>query len=196
MIEYGKRLSKTPKINYKNAIYLLPFIIVISIIISFYIGIISLFLGFCIIIFIIFASTQFDQFLNHEAYENGLMIPTIGRYYRSFIPYNDIEYICEFNIKNRIRFYPSSKYEGLLIIFIKKHYRNKNYQFYALRNTPQTPFDLVIPQMKMHLKNWEQIYYPEICLTSDREIMQLYQKWNKENARSPNPRLEQVGEHK
>ena len=97
--DYGKRLSKTPEINLKKLILILPLIAVLTIHFSYYIDSIFIVIGGLIMMGIVMISVLFDQRYD-EAFENGLKIIALGKWYREFIPYNDICFICNYNVTN------------------------------------------------------------------------------------------------
>jgi hypothetical protein len=187
-MECGKRLSKTRKINYKALIYLLPIVIVFTIIFSYYISA-SLFIliGSMLSIMIAFVATQFDQ-KNTEAFENGLKVAIIGNIFREFIPYQDIVYICKFELRFSPR-YPSKI--GLLAFFKKSHiypfFKRRKYAYVHLMDDKKTPFEAVIPNMKKQIQNWEESYHPEIILKDFKEIWQMYESWNSSSEMSLSP---------
>ena len=192
MKEYGRRLSTTPRISFKVIGYSIPVILIFTFLLSYhfktdlYFGI-----GGLLSILLALISTQGDQHY-YEAYKNGLKIPIIGgfRFFRQFVPYRDIVYVCRYDFPYR----RSKKYcEGLVVFFKRRHKEQvlrfkkpdnyppggrMKYAFWVIFDGARIPFNLVIPCMKKHLENWSDIYSPDVILKDFGELDRLYLELN------------------
>lgn len=173
MGDYGARLSETKERNYKLLLWLIPSIILLTSFLSIR-DLSYLIIGFIAIIFIFAFSTQLDQFTNHEAFEKGFKIPVPSNFYRKFVPYTNITYVCNFNIKEKSWRKKFSK--GYLIFYRKPS--GKKIEFYMMSDVPWTPFNKVLPILQQ-LPNWDTLYHPEVCYTSFRDVLKFYFKLNK-----------------
>ena len=190
-IEYGRRLSTSLKINFKAIGYSIPIILIFTFLLSYhfrtdlYFGI-----GGLLSIPLAIISTQGDQ-RNIEAFENGLKIPVFWRYFRQFVPYRNIVYICRFNSPYRL----ASRYRNGLVVFHGILHRDPSIRIWKPPNYPssprrmkyacwiicdgaKTPFHLVIPQMKKHVENWKEVYNPNVILKNFGELDRLYIELN------------------
>jgi hypothetical protein len=173
MVEFGARLSETKKRNYKLLLWLIPLIIILTLFLSIS-DLIYLIIGFSSIIFIFAFSTQLDQFTNHEAFEKGLKIPVPYNFYRKFVPYTNITYVCRFDLEGKFWRVKFSK--GYLLFYRKPS--SKRIEFYMMSDVPWTPFNKVLPIL-YQLPSWNNIYHPDVCYTDFRDILKYYNKLNK-----------------
>jgi hypothetical protein len=171
-MEYGKRFSTTYAINLKATLWLIPFTLVIIILLYIaFAHVLILILGSFTIMILFMFGTMGDQG-NVEAFEYGLMIPISGRYFRDFVPYEDIKYICRYKFDRDINGLKINS-EGILLVIKIPKSKSGKMQTYLMRDSKATPFERILPQIKIQNEDWDLIYYPETIFMDARKVLKF-----------------------